>query len=82
LGQVPFSGVAHCGFVMGRLESTLQHICAEEQQKVPQQCAPAMLHSTPSGSMHAGGAEHVPLLQKGVLPEQTAPHPPQLFGSL
>jgi hypothetical protein len=82
LGQVPFSGVSHCGFFMGTFELTLQQICPAGQQKVPQQNAPATLHSTPSGSMHAGGAEQWPLSQKGVLPEQVTPHPPQLCGSL
>jgi hypothetical protein len=81
-GQVPFTGVTHCGFFVGMLEATLQQICSAVQQKVPQQCAPATLHSTPSWSMHIGGGEHTPLSQNGVVPEQTVPHPPQLCGSL
>jgi hypothetical protein len=32
--------------------------------------------------MHAGGAEHVPLSQKGADPGHFTPQPPQLSGSL
>jgi hypothetical protein len=33
---VPFTGVAHCGLVIGRFESMLQQICPAVQQNVPQ----------------------------------------------
>jgi hypothetical protein len=79
---VPFTGLAHCGLVIGRFDSTLQHSWPALQQNVPQQNAPLPLHVWPEGSMHAGIGAHVPLSQKGVLPEQTLPQLPQLFGSL
>jgi len=81
MGQVPFTGSAHCGLVMATLESTLQQSCPPVQQKVPQQVVPA-LHVPPPGCMHAGMGPQLPLLQNGVDPEQMVPHAPQLRGSL
>jgi hypothetical protein len=79
---VPFTGSAHCGLVIGRFDSTLQHSWPDVQQKVPQQNEPLSLQVWPDGSMQAGGAAHVPLSQKGVLPLHTLPQLPQFWGSL
>lgn len=65
---------------MGRFDSTLQQICPDGQQNVPQQVP--VVHVWPAWSVHAGVATHVPLLQKGVDPEQALPQVPQLKGSL
>jgi hypothetical protein len=82
MGQVPFTGSAHCGFIMATLDSMVQQSWPAPQHCAPQQNAPITLHSAPGGFVHAGSGAHVPLSQYGCVPEQTFPQAPQLLMSL
>lgn len=62
MGQVPFTGSAHCGFTVATLESMVQQSCPPVQHSVPQQNSGAV-HAVPDGSMHAGSGPQVPLSQ-------------------